>query len=182
MFLLMNFLPLYATRMAHLSVSQMGIILSMVGAAGIVAAIAVPGLSDRVGRKPALAVAALTAFVIPVLILTTEPSFPMLAAATFISAFTTGCFPLYISIVPAESMPHGRVAASIGAASAAAELFGGFLLPPIAGRAADLYGLRAPFAIMCGLAIAGFCLILLLAETAPAKRRRAPLASAVGEA
>jgi MFS family permease len=182
MFLLMNFLPLYSTRMAHLSVSQMGIILSMVGAAGIVAAIAVPGISDRVGRKPALAVAALTAFAVPVLILTAEPTFPVLAAVTFISSFTTGCFPLYIAIVPAESMPHGSVATSIGAASAAAELVGGFLLPPIAGRAADLYGLRAPFAIMFGLAIVGFCLILMLSETAPAKRKRAPLASAAGVA
>ena len=171
MFLLMAFLPLYATRVIHLSVSDMGIVMSMIGAAGLLAAIIVPGTSDRIGRKPAVLVASLTAFAIPAVILSTQPSLVLLAMATFVGSFTTGCFPLYISIIPSESVPHGKVAAAIGMTSAAAEVIGGCIFPPIAGRAADVFGLQAPFLMMGGLAVIGVCLILFLVETAPVKRR-----------
>lgn len=175
MFLLITFLPLYATRMGHLSVSDMGIVMSMIGAAGLLAAIIVPGLSDRFGRKPAVLGAALTAFAIPAVILLTQPSLTLLALATFVGSFTTGTFPLYISIIPAESNPNRNMAAAIGMTGAAAEVIGGCLFPPIAGKAADLFGLQAPFLMMSGLALIGVCLILFLVETAPAKRLLAPL-------
>ncbi|MFN8644298.1 MAG: MFS transporter [Candidatus Binatia bacterium] len=177
MFLLITFLPLYATRMTHLSVSDMGVVMSMIGAAGLLAAVIVPGLSDRFGRKPAVLGAALTAFVIPAVILLTQPSLVLLAAATFIGSFTTGTFPLYISIIPAESNPNRNMAAAIGMTGAAAEVIGGCLFPPIAGKAADLFGLQAPFLMMAGLATIGVCLILFLVETAPAKRAPAALAA-----
>jgi fucose permease len=67
------------------------------------------------------------------------------------------------------------MAAAIGMTGAAAEIIGGCVFPPIAGKAADLYGLQAPFLMMGGLALIGVCLILFLVETAPARRALASL-------
>ena len=184
MFVLMTFMPLYATRVNHLSLTQMGVVMSMIGVGGILSAVAVPGLSDRIGRKPALLGASITSFIVPAtVLLSRHPPLLLLSAATLASSFTTGCFPLYISIIPSESMPPHRMTAAIGMTSAAAEIVGGIVFPPLSGYAADQFGLRAPFLIMAVLAAIGVILILFLVETAPVRLRLATKkASVVTEA
>jgi len=49
------------------------------------------------------------------------------------------------------------------------EILGGVSGPALAGRAADLYGLRAPLVIEGACAIVGMVLALFLRETAPVR-------------
>jgi sugar phosphate permease len=56
---------------------------------------------------------------------------------------------------------------AVGLSMGFAELFGGVLLPPIAGQAADAFGLEAIFYICIGLALLAAFAALFLKETAP---------------
>ena len=56
---------------------------------------------------------------------------------------------------------------SVGLSMGTAELVGGVILPPIAGRLADSYGLAAVFWICIGLALVAALAALFLRETAP---------------
>jgi sugar phosphate permease len=60
-------------------------------------------------------------------------------------------------------------ATAVGMAMGFAELFGGFVVPPIAGFAADKFGLPAAFWICIALALVSAFAALFLTETAPRK-------------
>ncbi len=53
-----------------------------------------------------------------------------------------GIAPLYCATVPSESVSPTLVTTAVGLSMGFAELFGGVILPPIAGKAADAFGLE----------------------------------------
>ena len=83
-----------------------------------------------------------------------------------------------MGVVPSESVPARYVATAVAISLAAGELIGGVAAPALAGRAADLFGLAAPFWItaVCALVCAG--LSLFLVETSPRKLRDVAAAAA----
>jgi predicted MFS family arabinose efflux permease len=169
------FLPLYLVRMDGLKPTDMGLVVSATGLSTAIAGMAVPALSDRIGRRPALALVTFLGMGAPLATLFVHGPQPVLAFALFLGYLGGGAGPLYVGIVPAESVPPRYVATAVAVALAAGELIGGVAAPTLAGRAADSFTLAAPFWISA--ACAGVCglLSLLLIETAP---RRVQLAAA----
>ena len=93
----------------------------------------------------------------------------MLGAAILLGWLPIGIAPLYCATVPTESVPPVLATSAVGLAMGFAELFGGVVVPPIAGSVADQFGLQAVFYICIALALGAAVVALLLQETAPRK-------------
>ena len=161
------FLARYLVQVDGMKPTVMGFVVAATGVSTAISGMAVPALSDRIGRRPALVVVTFFGMAAPLAALFVHGSPVLVAFALFIGYFGGGAGPLYVSIIPSESVPARYTATAVAIALASGEILGGVLAPTLAGKAADLYGLAAPFWISA--ACAGVCgvLSLLLVETAP---------------
>lgn len=160
------FLPRYLTGLMGYSPQSMSWLLSLSGFGGLVGGILIPALSDRYGRRTMTAIAGFASVLVPLALLTTAGQPVMLGIALVVGGLTVGCAPLVCAIIPSESVVPGRVTTAVALSMSTAELVGGVLSPPLAGWAADVWGLRAPFFIDIALALACGLLALALKETA----------------
>ena len=85
----------------------------------------------------------------------------------FASWLGIGVFPLFMGLVPAETVGHAKAATAMGLVVGIGELSGGFLGPLIGGKLADLHGLQAPLLIQGVLAILAGFVAFGLVETNP---------------
>lgn len=162
------FLPVYLTQAKALPATTMGVVLGMCGLAGVAGGILLPGLSDRIGRRPVCAIACFASIGTPIaLMLIPAGSAMPLALAILIGWIPIGIAPLYCAVIPSESVPPAMVTSAIGLAMGTAELLGGVVAPFAAGSAADAFGLAAPLWLCLGFAIISGLLALMLDETAP---------------
>jgi len=169
------FLPLYLVRVRHLSPVDMGVVMTAYGLVGLVGALVLPTLSDRLGRKPILAVFASSAVLIPLACAWWTGGVVGLAALCGVGALGSALPHVAIGMAPGESVRPADRGTALGLVMGVAEICGGFGGPSLAGLAADHVGLGvAPvIAGACGLAAA--VLSLFLRESAP---RRAPALAA----
>ncbi len=158
------FMPRYFTEILHFSKPDMGTIMSITGVGALASGLLIPALADRFGRKPMVIVTGFASVITPLALLFI-PSPGLLTALLVIGWLTIGCAPLVCAIIPAESVPLSRTTTAVAMSMCTAELIGGVLSPPIAGWAADNWGLRAPFYLDIGLAMACGILALALRET-----------------
>ncbi len=169
------FLPLYLVQVKGIATQQMSWIMSSFGLASIAIAFIVPGLSDRIGRRPVAVVASLLGVFIPIgtLFITGDSLWPYYLAFAA-GAAISGVFPLAMATVPSEIVPPGLTATALSLTMGISEIIGGVFAPSIAGKVADLHGLASTQWMLIGLAIATGLVALLLRETAPAvlARRR----------
>lgn len=175
-----TFLPQYLVKVAHLTPTTMGFVMSMVGISGCAASLIMPLLSDRYGRRPVLAAGALAGLILPLSVLLLPPQPIVLVAAVLIGAVAFGCSPMYVAIIPTDTVPKALAARAIALVSACSALVGGVLMPLVAGRLADAYGVRIPLWMAAGGAILACGVALCLTESAPrlvAQRRGANLAA-----
>ncbi|MNP60566.1 hypothetical protein D3C76_1556620 [compost metagenome] len=97
----------------------------------------------------------------------------MVLGVLMVITFTgLGCFTLFMSTIPAETVPREVMATALGMIMGVGELVGGFVAPTVAGFAADQFGLSIVMWISCGGALLAAGLSLLLKETAPAVLER----------
>ena len=172
------FTPLYLVQVDGLAPTSMGFVIGLTGIAHALAGVGVPAISDRIGRKNAMTLMLFFCTVTPLVLLFVHGSAPLIAACLFVAAIGTGASPL-ISIVSAESVSERHVATTIALCIASGELFGGIVAPTLAGRAADRFGLAAPFWICLGCAILCGFVSLLLKETSTRESRMAARAQVV---
>jgi MFS family permease len=163
------FLPVYLTSVKGLDPVVMGKVISMGGAAGIVGGIALPALSDLVGRRPVCVIAGLAGIGAPIALLLLPPDPVLLGAAILIGWLPLGIAPLYCAVIPTESVSPALATSAVGLSMGTAELVGGVAAPAIAGKAADIWGLAAPIWICIALALGAGLAALMLRETAPAR-------------
>lgn len=142
-----------------------GRVVSAFGVGAGAAALLVPLASDRVGRRAALATAALLGgagglglSLAAVLDLRAAPW--AAAGLVLLGGVAMGGLPLVISIVPAEGVATGDVGRALAMPIASAELVGGAALPAVAAVAAAQVGA----AVVLG--VAGACVLALLAVSA----------------
>jgi MFS family permease len=172
------FLPVYLTSVKGLAPATMGWVIGMCGLAGVIGGIALPGLSDRVGRKPVCAVACFAALGAPIALLLLPGQPVLLGLAILIGWLPIGIAPLYCAVIPSESVPPALVTSAIGLSMATAELLGGVVAPFFSGWAADAFGLGAPLWLCLGFALVSGLLALMLDETAPLVGRTQAFAQA----
>jgi predicted MFS family arabinose efflux permease len=163
-------LPSYLIDHLHLSLEQMGLVLSAIGFGGTLGTLIMPGLSDRLGRKPIMIVSVLGAAAgLYVLTHTGAEPYQLFASlfATLFFVFSLIC--LTVGPISAESVPATLMSTAAGIVIGTGEIFGGGIAPVIAGYVAQNFGIQyimhlAAIALAIGLVVA-----LSLKETAPCK-------------
>lgn len=166
------FMPLYLVHIRGFTAKQMGILMGILGLSAAAGSIIVPGLSDRVGRRPTVIWFPFLAAVLPLSALFFHSSVWVLGSVFFVGWAVTGVFPLFMATIPSETTDARHIASVIGFVMGIGELVGGVGGPWLAGIAADRVGLAAPLWIMLGLCISAGLLGFLLDETAPNFRSR----------
>ncbi|GAA0266414.1 MFS transporter [Alteraurantiacibacter aestuarii] len=161
------FMPLYLDGPRGIAPATWSNIMATIGFSPAAGAVLAGLLSERVGRKPALVLFVSLMMIAPATLLWVQGPAPMLAALLFVSWMGLGSFPLFMGIIPAETLGRVRAATAMGAVVAVGEIFGGFALPPITGRLADSYSLDVALYVQLGLAALGGLVALFVAETNP---------------
>jgi len=173
-----TFLPTLYVNFRHFSPSDMKWLMSVLGISAAVFAFIVPGLSDRLGRKPVMIAFTLIGVLYPFAALYFSGSQLVLALLIFIGWSASGTFPLFMATIPSESIPARYLGTSLGLVMGIGEFLGGSSVPTLAGKAADDFGLPAPMFIAAGCAVIAAVLTLFLRETAPVKAAARGLAGA----
>ncbi len=165
-------LPSYLIDYLHLSLEQMGYVLSAIGFGGTLGTLVMPALSDRLGRKPVMVLSVLGAAAGLYVLMHTgaEPLRLFISlAVTLFFVFSMIC--LTVGPISAESVPATLMSTASGIVIGTGEIFGGGIAPVVAGYVAQHYGIQyimhlGAFALAVGLVVT-----LLLKETAPNKLR-----------
>lgn len=171
-FVMVTLMPSYLTDYLGLSATHMGFVLSAFGFGGFVGYIALPALSDRLGRKPVLVVA----FVIGIGALIVFRAIGANLAALFLVLFVAavcefGALCLLTGPVVTEAVPAALVASAAGLPIGIGEIAGGGLTPVIGGFIAQHFGINSIiFVAIVGLAIS-LTMSLFLRETAPIRTK-----------
>jgi MFS family permease len=164
-----NFLPLFLTTVRRLSNQDMSRVMSATGLCAAIVGFVGAAVSDRLGRKPVVIGTCLISLLTPLAGLYFNGSMSVLTVLMFIGWIGTAAFPLFMSVIPAETLPPRYAATAMGLVTCVGEIVGGSGAPVLGGWAADLTTLAAPIKIAAVCAIGGTILSLFLKETAPIK-------------
>jgi MFS family permease len=164
--------PSYLVDYLKLTTAEMGFVTSAIGLGGFLGQLALPALSDLVGRKPV----ALCGFVFAsalVYAFAQVSAVPALFALLFAACFFCfGLLGLLTGAIAAEAAPRGLVSSTTGIIVASGEIFGGGIAPVIAGAVAQHFGIQRTLTMaLIGLAV-GIIFCLFLRETAPRRLAR----------
>jgi len=166
------FLPLYLTQVRGFTPETMSWLMGTLGISATIGSFVVPGLSDRIGRKPVIVAVSLLGVIMPLAALYFQGSVWLMAGLFFVGWALTGTLPLFMGTIPSETVDAHHMTTAVALAMSSGEILGGVFSPTIAGWAADKAGLTAPLWILMGLCLTVAVLSLALHETAPALRRR----------
>jgi MFS family permease len=166
------FLPNYLVDYLKLPLPQMGTVMSAIGLGATVGTFLLASLSDRLGRKPVLALSAAGALLSLVLLANTGAHVDALFAALFfVHFFNNALITLTVGPLCSEAVPVALMATASGLVIAVGELFGGGIAPIVVGHLAQRLGvdqiLKVPM-VMLGVG-------LLLCMTIQGPTARMPL-------
>ena len=166
-FSLSAMVPSYLVDYLKLTTAQMGFVTSAIGFGGFFGQLALPALSDVIGRKP-VAVGGFILATVLVYAFAQASTLPALFALLFVGCFCCfGLLGLLTGAVAAEAAPRGLVSSTTGIIVASGEIFGGGIAPVIAGAVAQHFGIQRTLTMaLVGLAV-GIVVCLFLRETAP---------------
>jgi MFS transporter, ACS family, hexuronate transporter len=161
------FLPTYFTESMHLSPKVMSQIMAVLGFCPAVGGVLVTWISDRIGRRPAMIGFCALMALCPVPALMMHGSVVAMTALMAISWVGAGSFPLFMGVVPAETLSLRRAATAMGLVIGVGEIGGGVISPLIAGKLADQFGLESPLIFQAIIPVLAALLALGLRETNP---------------
>jgi predicted MFS family arabinose efflux permease len=161
------FMQLYIDGPLGISPETRANMMFVIGFCPALGGIVVTWLSDRYGRRPLLILFAFLMALAPAALLWFEGPVWALTALIFVSWMGLGTFPLFMGVIPAETLGRARAATAMGLVVAVGELSGGVLGPPIAGWLGDQYGLALPIYVQLGLALLAGLAAFLVVETNP---------------
>ena len=172
-----TFFPLYLTSVRGFSPITMSQLVAAGGTGSLLGVTLIPWLSDYFGRRRILASCATLGVVTPAALLLHDVSGSLLGFLIFAGSFAGGIFPLFMSIVPAESVTRSQIATAISTVQAVAELVGGVIIPLVVGWLANQYGLHV--AVLAALIAALLTSALAIAIKPPELMRSASMAKPV---
>jgi predicted MFS family arabinose efflux permease len=157
------FMPNYLVDHLKLKPAQMGVVMSAIGLGATLGTLLLPWLSDRVGRKPVMALSSIGVLLSLLLLASTGNSVAVLFTFLFfVHFFNNALIALTVGPLCTEAVPATLMATASGLVIAVGELFGGGLAPVIVGQVAQRFGIEhvlwLPVAVMAG----GFLLCLAI--------------------
>lgn len=162
-FATLPFISKYFTDVQGMSADQMGMTMGLLGVAGLVSSIIIPGLSDKIGRKKALLLAIGLGVLYPFAVYFLAGS-GLHLPAMFITYFLMGAIPLVAAVIPSEAVPDHLKAKAIGLITAVAEIVGGVIVPAVAGALSDAIDESAFLWVSVGLAVLALLFTLKLQQ------------------
>jgi predicted MFS family arabinose efflux permease len=166
-----TFLPKFLTEVRGMPGPAMGSLLSVLGFASALSGFGAPWLSDRIGRKPVMIGFCVLAAVTALGAIYFQGSTMALGALLFVGWLASGTFPLFMGVIPGESMPPQYAATAMGLVVCFGEVLGGSALVALAGKIADLAQLSTAVLMMAASGAIGAVLCFFLVETAPVRVR-----------
>jgi MFS family permease len=163
-----TFLPKFLTDYRHLSPATMSYVMTAIGICAALGSFTVPWISDRVGRRPIMILVCFAGAVTPLAAMYVGSVVGM-GTLMFLGWLGCGGFPLFMGVIPGETIPRRYAATAMGLVVCTGEVVGGFGITSIAGKVADLTSIAAPILIQAACAIIGGILCFFLLETAPAR-------------
>jgi ACS family hexuronate transporter-like MFS transporter len=148
---------------------EAGRMFSFMGFSTAVCGFLVPAFSDRIGRKPAMIMFCFAGLVTPLAALYFGGPTWALSLLLFVGWSGTGAFPIFMGVIPGETVSRAMAASSMGLVVCIGELVGGVAMPTVAGAIADETTLAATMAVAAVCAAGGGIIALFLRETAPSK-------------
>ncbi len=161
------FMPFYLDGPLGIAPGTWKWMMAVVGFCPAVGAVLFTAMSDRIGRKPPMIVGGTMMAIGPLALLLMPGTPATFTAMMFIGWMGMGIFPLFMGVVPAETLGRARAATAMGLVVAVGELTGGVLGPLIAGNLADNYSLDVALWLQAGLALGGGITALAIIETNP---------------
>jgi ACS family hexuronate transporter-like MFS transporter len=154
----------YWVNEGGLTLEYTGYMTSASGIAGLVWAVVIPIILDRIGRKPS---ASIFTIYISVSMLIIYLSQGLIAQISYV--LVIGCCGfvsvLFVAIICQESVPPAIAATTTAIGMAIGELFGTTIAPRILGSLGDLYGLRTIFLVAAISSMIAFFITFALTET-----------------
>jgi MFS family permease len=166
-----TFWPKLFTDYRGLPGQTMAYLMTTLGISSALSGFFAPAISDRIGRKPIMIAFCLSGVLAPLAALYFHGSLIVLGALLFVGWLASGAFPLFMGVIPGETIPRRYAATAMGLVVCVGEVVGGFGITSLAGKLADLSSLATPVLLQAGCAIVGGVLCFFLLETAPAKVR-----------
>jgi MFS family permease len=174
---LSTFGPTYLTDYIKLSDQGMGVVAAFLGLGGLIGMIALPALSDVVGRKPVMCVALLVQVVaIALMQSASEATPPPILAFYFfaISSSASGTIAILVGPVISASVPVVVAATATGIVTGLGEIFGGAGGPFVTGFIAEANGIQTITVIMLVAAALGLVTVLFGIEEPKKLRSTTP--------
>ncbi|MCA8094623.1 MFS transporter [Burkholderia anthina] len=166
-------LPNYLTDYLHLGLQQMGFVLSATGIGGTLGGVAMPALSDRIGRRPVMVLSVIGAFV-SLWAFSRTGADPVALFAGLLATifFVFSMITLTVGPISAEAVPAQLMTTASGLVIGVGEIFGGGIAPSVAGYVAKHFGIQYIMQLGMGALVLGLIVVLSLKETAPARLAR----------
>lgn len=163
-FATLPFISNYFVNQQGMTGDEMGKTMGLLGVAGLISSIVVPGLSDKFGRKKILFIFCTIGTLYPFTVYFLAGSaFQM--PAMFFTYFMMGCIPIAAAVIPSEAVPERLKAKAIGLITAVGEIVGGVIVPAVAGVLSDKIDPSAFLWVSASLAVLGLFFVTKLTET-----------------
>jgi sugar phosphate permease len=162
------FLPNYFVDYLKLPFGQMGEVMSAIGLGSTVGTLALPWLSDFVGRKPVMVFSTLGALISLWLLQTAgAAAWPLFCCLFMVHFFNNALITLTVGPLCSETVPAALMATASGVVIAVGELFGGGIAPVVVGEVAQRIGIERILWLPIIMMTVGFVLSLVTRETRP---------------
>jgi len=160
------FMPNYLVDHLQLRSEQMAVVMSAIGLGATVGTLLLPWLSDKIGRKPVMALSSVGVFVSLLLLANARQNVGILFAFLFmVHFFNNALIALTVGPLSTEAVPAALMATASGLVIAVGELFGGGLAPVIVGHVAQRFGIEHVLWLPIAAIAAGFFLCLAIRDT-----------------
>lgn len=158
------FISKYFVDVQGMSPEEMGRTMGLLGVAGLISSVVVPGLSDRIGRKPVMYIFMTLGALYPFAVYFLSGSAIQLPAM-FITYFMMGCLAMVAAVIPSEAVPVHLRAKAMGLIMGVGEIIGGVIVPAVSGVLSDTVDSSAFLWVSAVLSLLGLLFIGKLDET-----------------
>ncbi len=164
---MMLFSSVYLVKISHFDLQSMGWLTFAMGILYIIYCIFVPKLADNFGRKPVMFTGLVLSIIAPLFMYLFPGAWISDCAYVVFFGFTAAVIPIYMTMVPMESVSVTLVATVGALVQGMGDLLGAAVWPVVAGKIADARGLPLMMLTASLLLVVTAVLTLALKETHP---------------